>query len=112
MSSANRKAAIAEYKKRQAVPGIYAVRCTATGQVWVGRAPDIEKIQTRLWFGLRTGGNQHPGMQKAWNEHGAESFAFEELELLDAEDIPAVRDSKMKERLDHWRAALNAELVA
>ncbi|MBX3577197.1 MAG: GIY-YIG nuclease family protein [Rhizobiaceae bacterium] len=108
MGAADRKAAVAEYKKRKAVAGIYAVRCAATGQVWVGRAPDIETIQTRLWFGLRTDGNQHPAMQKAWNAHGADSFSFEELELVDADDAYA-RDSALKDRMEHWRATLKAD---
>jgi hypothetical protein len=37
MNTFDRKAAVAEYKKRKAIAGIYAVRCPANGQVWVGR---------------------------------------------------------------------------
>jgi hypothetical protein len=111
MAASNRKSAIAEYKKRKPVAGIYAVRCATSGQVWVGRTLDLEKIQTRLWFGLRTGGNHHPAMQSAWNAHGGDGFALEAVEMLEDEQLDYLRDALLKDRLAHWRTALNAGLV-
>lgn len=111
MNAFDRKAAVAEYKKRKAIAGIYAVRCPANGQVWVGRTLDLEKIQTRLWFGLRTGANVHPAMQAAWNAHGAESLSFEQLEVIDEDASDYVRDATLKDRLAHWRAKLGAGVV-
>ena len=107
----DRKAAVADYKKRKAVAGIVAVRCAASGQVWVGRALDIDSIETRLRFGLRTNGNVHRGMQAAWNAHGADSFTFEIVETIDDEELAYVRDAKLKDRLAHWRTALDAETI-
>ncbi len=109
MSTVDRKAAIAEYKKRKALAGIFAVRL-ASGQVWVGRAPDIDSIETRLRFGLRSGGHLHPAMQAAWNANGGDSFAFEIIESVE-EELAYVRDSILKGRLAHWREALGAELA-
>lgn len=37
MTGEDRKAAIAAYKERKVIGGVYAVRCAATGEVWVGR---------------------------------------------------------------------------
>lgn len=111
MDIVDKKAATAAYKKREAVAGIYAVRCTATGQVWVGRAGDLATIQTRLWFGLRTGANTHPPLQAAWNAHGADSFSLEIVEALE-EDSATFRDALLRDRLKHWRGILNAEFVA
>lgn len=111
MTMVDRKAATAAYKKREAVAGIYAVRCTATGQVWVGRAGDLATIRTRLWFGLRTGANTHPSLQSAWNAHGADSFSLEIVEEL-AENNAAFRDALLRDRLKHWRGVLNADVVA
>jgi len=106
-----RKAAVAEYKKRKAVTGIYAVHCAATGQRWVGQAPDLETIRNRLWFALRAGAARPLAMQAAWHEHGPESFRLEVLERLDEEELAYVRDRKLKDRLAHWRGVLSAELV-
>ena len=44
----DRKAATLAYKERKAVAGIYAVRCRASGQAWVGQTADLEKIENRL----------------------------------------------------------------
>lgn len=110
MSTVDRKAAIAEYKKRKALAGIFAVRCLASGKAWVGRAPDVDSIETRLRFGLRAGGHRHPAMQAAWNAHGGGSFAFEIVETVD-EELPYLRDAILKGRLAHWREALGADLA-
>lgn len=106
MSKAQRKAAIAEYKKRKSVPGIYAVRCNTTGQVWVGQALDIEAIETRIRFGLRTNGNAQKSLQAAWNQHGEAQFSFEQLELIDGDGPQTTRDSLMRDRLSHWKSQL------
>jgi len=98
-----RKLAIAEYKKRTSVAGIYAVRCRATGEVWVGQSLDLDKIQNRVWFSLRMGSHINRDLQRAWSTHGETAFSFEILERLKEEELPYVRDSILKERLAHWR---------
>jgi len=110
MSTVDRRAAIAEYKKRKTLAGIFAMRCQPAGKVWVGRAPDVESIETRLRFGLRTGGHRQPDIQAAWNAHGGDSFSFEVVETVE-EELAYVRDSLLKERLAHWREALGADLA-
>ncbi len=96
MKGEDRKAAVAAFKERKIVAGIYALRCLATGQCWAGRALNIDTVQNRLWFTLRQGANPHLSLQAAWREHGAESFAFEELERLDDEALAYVRDGILK----------------
>jgi len=111
MTQVDRKAAVAKYKKRKAAAGIYAVYCAASGEAWVGRTLDLENIQTRLWFGLRTDANTHPAMQAAWNAHGADSFSLRQLEAIDEEALDYVRDSILKERFAHWRTELGAGVI-
>ena len=48
MKGEDRKRAVAAYKERKVEAGIYVVRCLASGQVWVGSAPDLSTIQNRL----------------------------------------------------------------
>ena len=109
MKSSDRKAAVAAYKERKVVAGIYAVRCRATGQRWIGRAADLATVQNRIWFGLRLGSDPHPTLQAAWHEHGADSFVFEEIERLEEEAL--VPELALRDRLAHWRAALQAEVI-
>jgi hypothetical protein len=41
--STDRKAAIAAYKERKTVAGIYVIRCAASGGAWVGQAPNLAR---------------------------------------------------------------------
>jgi hypothetical protein len=107
MKSDDKKAAIAAYKERKSPAGIYAVRCRASGQVWIGQTLDLDKIQNRIWFTLRLGTNSQRDLQSAWTAHGADVFTFEPLEALKEEDLPYVRDGLLKERAVHWRSVLN-----
>ena len=111
MKTIDRKAAVAAYKERKTFPGIYAVRCSASGQVWVGQAADIATIRNRIWFALQHGSHTNAILQGAWNSHGGDCFTFEELERLDEEELSYVRDRRLKERLAHWRAVLGALAV-
>lgn len=111
MKTEDRKAAVAAYKERKAVAGIYAVRCLASGQCWVGQALSLDTVQNRLWFTLRHGGTAPAAMHAAWRAHGADSFAFEALERLKEEELAFVRDRALRDRLAHWRTTLEAESI-
>lgn len=112
MKGDSRKAAIRAYKERRPVAGIYAIRCAASGEVWVGQSPTLDTVQNRIWFTLRQGSSPHRDLQKAWHERGAESFVFDVLERWDEDDDVAIdRDTHLKARLAHWRSALGAGAI-
>jgi hypothetical protein len=75
MERSERKAAVSAYKERKAIVGVYAVRCAATDEQWVGGAPDLSTIWTRRTFALRQGIETNRALESAWNVHGPESFA-------------------------------------
>ena len=108
MDKARRKAAIAEYKKREGAIGIFAVRCAVSGEAWVGPTLNLDTIKNRIWFGLRLGNATNADMQRAWTRYGGDSFVFEVLERLDPDEQVFVRDSQLKERAAHWRGMLKA----
>jgi hypothetical protein len=111
MLKEDRKAAIAAYKERSRPAGIYLVRCTATGETWLGQNPDLEAIKNRLWFTLRRDSHRTTSLQQAWQAHGAEQFQFEVLEQVgDDEPIYDLR-GHLKKRLAHWQQELGAPLV-
>ncbi|SFJ11821.1 GIY-YIG nuclease family protein [Bradyrhizobium sp. cf659] len=109
--SIDRKAAIAAYKERKTIAGIFVVRCTASGEAWVGQAPNLETIQNRIWFSLRQGNHMCRSLQAAWNAHGEASLTFGECERLEDEETAYVRNALLKERMLHWRAELKAEAI-
>jgi len=109
--STDRKAAIAAYKERKTIAGIYVIRCTASGGAWVGQAPNLETIQNRTWFTLRQGGHSCRSLQAAWNAYGDAGLTFAECERLEDEESGYVRNALLKERVVHWRNELKAEAI-
>ncbi|MCA9876557.1 MAG: GIY-YIG nuclease family protein [Thermomicrobiales bacterium] len=111
MLKGERKAAVAAYKERAIPAGIYRVRCTATGEVWIGQSPNLEAIRNRLWFTLRMGSHRTARLQQTWRDHGAESFTFEVVEQVSDEDQVHDLSAHLKKRLAHWQSELGAALV-
>ena len=107
MDKSRRKDLVREYKEQKPKPGVFAVRCTTTNEVWVGKVPNLDKKQSGLWFQLQTGGFPNREMQAAWNTHGESAFQFEILEEINDEN-PLIVPVLLKDREAHWRKALNA----
>jgi len=107
-----RKEAIKEYKARKVTRGVFAVRCTDTGQVWVDSSTNLDAAQNREWFCLRHGFHQNKALQAEWDAHGKEAFLYELLEKLD-EDVSAVGvNDLLKEKKRHWVAQLGAQSLS
>ena len=109
--TSDRKAAIAAYKERKTVAGIFVIRSKASAEQWVGGAPNLEKVQNRIWFTLRQGSHNCRSLQAAWSAHGPDNLTFEACERLEEEATPYIRDALLKERMRHWRTQLGAEAV-
>ena len=110
MKREDRKAAVAAYKERKPVAGVFVVRCAVGGQ-WVGAAPDLATIWNRISFALRQGAATPASLQAAWRAHSADSLSFEILEEVSEDDLAFGRDRALRKRRDHWCATLNAEPV-
>jgi hypothetical protein len=106
--SVDRKAAIRQFKQRVPSRGVYALRCVASNQVWVGTAPDLEAKRNSVAFQLRNALHRDPALKAASTTHGEAAFQFEILETLEA-DTPAllIRDLLTKKSKD-WQARLGA----
>ncbi|MGD0192002.1 MAG: GIY-YIG nuclease family protein [Rhizomicrobium sp.] len=99
------------YKEREKVHGVFAVRCAATGEAWIGTTPDIGTGKNREWAGLRLDRHSNAQMQAVWNAHGEESFTYEIVEEVRA-DNPLLVPALVKERSKHWMAELKARPIA
>jgi len=110
MRAEERKAAIAAYKERKVVGGVYLVRCTASEEAWIGQCPDLSSIENRIWVTLRLGNHPNRSLQRSWAAHGAAAFAFMALERVEA-DTPYLRSARLKERAEHWLAQHNARRI-
>lgn len=108
MQASDRKAAIAACKEQKTVAGIYALRCTVSGNVWVGKAENMAAIRNRIRFALRNG-HPNPALRKECEAHGVDSFVFEELERLKEETLRYVLDKQLLEGIARWRQKLGAQ---
>ena len=106
MSSIDKKAAIAAYKKREAPACIYALTCAKAGQRWIGHSPDLDAMPNRLWFTLSLGNHRSTELQAAFNRHGRDAIAIEVVERFE-EDIQP-EGAALKERLSFWRDKTDA----
>ncbi|ESQ78577.1 GIY-YIG nuclease family protein [Asticcacaulis sp. YBE204] len=111
MDHDEKKAAIAAYKERKSVSGIYAVICNATGEVWVGASRNLEAQQNGLWFTLRLGQHIHKPLQAAYSEHGAAAFRYEELDRVPEDYSEMACKDDLKRRKALWQARLQAEVL-
>ena len=110
MDNAGKKEAVRNYKERKQQQGVFAIRCDASGETWVASSPNLDAIQNREWFALRSGLHRNKAMQAAWNTHGDASFRYEIVEEV-TDDNPLLIPALLKDREKHWRAKLNATAV-
>lgn len=108
MIAADRKVAIAAYKERKTACGVFAIRCSASGQVWVGESRHLDTQQNGLWFSLRLGSGRNRTLQQAWNDHGEAAFSFEPLERLADVTSDYLLRSTLKARGEALRTSLDA----
>ncbi|HEY3838023.1 MAG TPA: GIY-YIG nuclease family protein [Bryobacteraceae bacterium] len=100
-----------EAKTKVSSKGIFAVRCTPSGESWVSSSRDLKSSQTGIWFMLRNGMHHNRMMQAAWNVHGAGAFHFEILETLDDDLPPLLLKDSLRDRQKHWQTQLDATAV-
>jgi hypothetical protein len=110
-SKASRKELVLQFKEIKVQAGIYAVRCTQTGRVWVGPSRNLSATKNGLWSGLRAGMHMEKSLQAEWTAKGEQAFEYETLEVLDEEVHPVNMSGVLKEKKGKWVAELNAEAL-
>jgi hypothetical protein len=107
-SNVDKKEAIRKFKEQKTLLGVYAVRCTTSGAVWVGTSRNLDATRNGLWFCLRTGSYIDKSIQTEWNAHGEPAFQYEILETLDGDLHPMAVADLLKAKGKHWVAQLSA----
>jgi hypothetical protein len=54
----------------------FAIRCTASGRVWVGASRNLDATRNSFWFSLRHGSHPARSLQEEWDVHGEAAFQF------------------------------------
>ena len=108
-SKESRKESIRRFKERKPLLGAYAVRCTATGRVWVGVSRNLDATKNGCWFCLRNGLHQEKSLQEEWNTQGESAFQYEILDGLEEDVHPLEVADLLKEKKNDWVARLSAQ---
>lgn len=109
LSKESRREAVRQFREKKPSIGIYAVRCTSTGRVWVGTSRNLEATKNGCWFSLRGGLHRDKPLQDEWNAQGEAAFQYEIVDAFDDEMHPLeIADSLKAKKLD-WMTQLNAQ---
>ncbi len=82
----DRKALIREYKATSRPMGVFQVRNTLCGKVFLGSTVDLPSMLNRQRAQLQMGAHPNRQLQADWRAHGASAFAFEVLDTLTPSD--------------------------
>ena len=107
-SKVDKREAARQFKERKVAAGTYAVRCSPSGEVWVGISRNLDAARNACWFSLRMHGHRVASLQAAWDVHGEGAFTFETLETLDEDTHPLAVQDLLKELKAAWVARLEA----
>ena len=98
-------------KSAKSRSGIYAIRCTTTGDVWVGSSTNLNSAQNSQWFQLRGGLHRSASLQQAWAHHTEQVFAFEVLEQFDDDVSPLLLSDLLRGKKKVWVQNLQAQAL-
>lgn len=87
--------------------GVYVITCVPTGHRYVGATVGLERRRGQHFTCLRGGYHGNPRLQALYDDHGAEAFRWEVVELVDTE-APAYF-LRMSNAEAAWRATFEAE---
>jgi len=82
MDKQSRKEMQAQYKEREIIGGVYALRNTLKNKLYIDAAVDLRGAKNRFDFAVGTGTCIHLKLQDDWAEQAGSHFEFEVLEEL------------------------------
>jgi hypothetical protein len=84
----NRQELKREYRERKKPAGVFQIRNTVNGKILLGSSLNLEGPLNSHRFMLQIGRHRNAGLQREWNEYGADRFAFEILEVVNVTEDP------------------------
>lgn len=112
MDKDRKRELVQAFRERERVQGVFAVRCSTSGEVWVSTSRNLDVQRNGVWSSLRFGGHPNKAVQAAWKAHGEDAFAYEIVEALDQGELSATGfDDLLKVRERYWREALGAKAL-
>jgi hypothetical protein len=91
---ADRKALIRQYKETPRPMGLFQVRNTVNGKIFIGASRDVPAMLNRQQAQLDLGRHPNRVLQADWNALGPDAFVFETLDTLKPPDEPGYDPAK------------------
>jgi len=91
MEKTAKKEIQAQYKDREIIGGVYAIKNTRNNKLLVDAAVDIRGSKNRFEFAQKTGSCVHPKLQDDWTKQAGKQFEFQVLDELkkgEAQSMP------------------------
>ncbi len=95
-----RKTLTNEYKQKKTSIGVFQIRNTVNGKIYLDSSPNLDTIWNRHLFELNLGSHRNKALQQDWKEHGAANFVFEILSELEQDDDKPVDYAKEVKTLE------------
>ncbi|RIX85348.1 GIY-YIG nuclease family protein [Acidovorax cavernicola] len=104
-----RRTLVRQYKDSVRPAGVYAIRNTVSGRVFVAGSLDVEGAMNRARFELGLRSHRNKALQRDWLELGALHFSFEVIDRVKEKDDPAFdRAAELERLLALWSEELQA----
>ncbi len=96
------------YRESERQAGIFQVKNARNGKVFLGSSLNLHGPLNKHRMMLKYGAHPCAPLQKDWNEHGADAFVFEVLEVVEVKkDAPGFSvEDELKRLEEKWLAAL------
>jgi group I intron endonuclease len=91
---------MAETKVSRDISGVYVIRNTVSGRVYVGSSARVSHRWSVHRYSLRKGTHHCAMLQRSWMKHGEDAFVFDILEKVEREDDLFAREQFWIDKLN------------
>lgn len=88
-----------EYSNLKPKIGVFQIRNTVNGKIYIEGSVNLDKIWNRHRVELNFGGHRNVALQKEWNEFGEANFKYEILSEINQEENRNVDYAKEAKQL-------------
>lgn len=88
------------YKQLKFRMGIFQIRNTVNGKIFIESSVNLDAIWNRHRFQLNFGSHPNKALQEDWNTFGEEKFCFEILSELDEQEDSTANHAKELKTLE------------
>jgi len=110
MPQETRRALSRKYKETVRPAGVFVIRNTLNGRLYLAASLDVEGAMNRARFELGLRSHRNKALVRDWSLHGAANFSFEVIDRVKERDEPGFdRAAELEKLLVLWREELQCD---